>query len=57
MNGGVPQIIAGLVCIVVGSLVIKTVSDLGWLIFLLGVILGCRGGIQISQSGAKEIGN
>ena len=58
MNGGVPQIMLGLLCLVGGVLVIKALgNDLGWLLFLVGVIVGCRGGIQLSQSGAKEIGN
>jgi hypothetical protein len=48
----------GLLCLVGGVLIIKLLgNDLGWLLFLLGVTLACRGGISISQSGAKEIGN
>ena len=58
MNAGVPQVMFGLLCIVGGALIIKGLgSDLGWLVFLVGIVLGCRGGIFISQSGAKEIGN
>jgi hypothetical protein len=48
----------GLLCLVGGVLVIKVLgNELGWLLFLFGIFIGCRGGISISQSGGKEIGN
>jgi hypothetical protein len=58
MHPGVPQIMLGLLCLVGGVLVIKVLgNELGWLLFLFGIFIGCRGGISISQSGGKEIGN
>ena len=58
MNPGVMQVMLGLLCLIGGILVIKVAeSDIGWLIFLAGIALGCAGGIRLSQSGAKEIGN
>jgi hypothetical protein len=58
MHPGVSQIMLGLLCIVSGIFVIKLLgNELGWLLFVFGVFIGCRGGISISQSGAKEIGN
>jgi hypothetical protein len=58
MNPGVMQVMFGLVCIVAGALVVKGAdSGFGWLIFIAGIAIGCAGGIRLSQSGAKEIGN
>jgi hypothetical protein len=58
MNPGVMQVMLGLLCLIGGILVIKVAeSDVGWLVFLVGLALGCAGGIRLSQSGAKEIGN
>ncbi len=58
MNPGVPQVMFGLVLIVAGILVIKALgNDLGWIVFVAGVASGCAGGIRLSQSGAKEVGN
>jgi hypothetical protein len=58
MNPGVMQVMLGLVCIVGGAVIFKAFgSDLGWVVFLAGIVAGCRGGIVLSQSGAKEIGN
>ena len=58
MHPGVPQLMLGLLCIVGGVLIVKALgNELGWILFVAGVALGCRGGISISQSGAKEIGN
>jgi hypothetical protein len=58
MNPGVMQVMLGLLCLIGGILVIKVAeSEIGWLIFLGGIALGCAGGIRLSQSGAKEIGN
>jgi hypothetical protein len=52
------QVMFGLVCIVAGALVVKAAdSGFGWLIFIAGIAIGCAGGIRLSQSGAKEIGN
>jgi hypothetical protein len=48
----------GLLTIVGGILIIKALgNDWGYLVFLLGIILATKGGIVLSQSGAKEIGN
>lgn len=48
----------GILFLVAGVLVVKMLgNELGWLLFLLGAFVGCRGGIQLSQMGAKEIGN
>jgi hypothetical protein len=58
MHPGVTQIMLGLLCIVGGILIVKALdNNWGLLVFLLGVVLGCTGGIGLSQSGAKEIGN
>ncbi len=58
MNPGTGQVMFGLVCIVGGILVIKGAgSDLGWLVFVAGLVAACAGGIRLSQSGAKEVGN
>jgi len=58
MNPAVTQVMLGLVGIVGGAVIFKGFhSDLGWLVFVLGIIVGVRGGIILSQSGAKEIGN
>ena len=58
MHPGVPQIMLGTVLVLGGILVVKALgNDLGYLVFFLGIALGCAGGISLSQSGAKEIGN
>jgi hypothetical protein len=58
MNPGVSQVVLGLVCVVGGILVIKGAgNDLGWLVFVAGLVIAIRGGIVLSESGAKEIGN
>jgi hypothetical protein len=58
MNPAVTQVMLGLICIVGGAVIFKGFgSDLGWLVFVAGIVVGCRGGIILSQSGAKEIGN
>ena len=58
MHPGVSQIMLGLVAIVAGILVLKGAgSEIGWLVFVLGLAVAIRGGIQLSQTGAKEIGN
>jgi hypothetical protein len=58
MNPGVSQIMLGLVAILAGILVLKAAgSEIGWLVFVLGLAIAIRGGIQLSQSGAKELGN
>ncbi len=58
MNPGVSQIMLGLTTVLAGILIIKALgNDLGWLVFVAGIALGARGGIILSQSGAKEIGN
>jgi hypothetical protein len=58
MNPGVSQIMLGLGAILGGIVLIKGLGiDLGWLLFVAGVALATRGGILLSQSGAKEIGN
>jgi hypothetical protein len=58
MHSGVPQIMLGILLLVGGVLVVKLVpSEFGWLLFLAGAFIGCRGGISISASGQKEIGN
>jgi hypothetical protein len=58
MNPGVSQVMLGLVTLVVGILVIKGAgSDIGWLVFVAGLAIAIRGGIVLSLSGAKEIGN
>ena len=58
MNPGVLQVMFGLLCLIGGILVIKAAdSAIGWLIFLAGIAIACAGGIRLSQSGAKEIGN
>ncbi len=58
MHPGVGQIMLGLACVVAGILIIKPLAnDWGWLVFFLGIVIANRGGIAISQSGMKEIGN
>jgi hypothetical protein len=58
MNPAVGTLMFGLLLIVGGIFVIKAAgSDVGWLIFAAGVVAGCAGGIRLSQSGAKEVGN
>ncbi len=58
MNPGVSQIMLGLATVLAGILVVKAVgNDFGYLIFLAGIVLASRGGIMLSQSGAKELGN
>ena len=58
MHSGVPQIMLGILSLVAGVLVVKMLgNELGWLLFLFGAVIGCRGGMQLSSSGAKEIGN
>jgi hypothetical protein len=58
MNSGVPQVMFGLVTLVAGILVLKGAgSGIGWLVFVAGVVIAIRGGIVLSTSGAKEIGN
>ena len=58
MNPGVSQVMLGLVAIVGGILALKGAgSGIGWVIFVLGLVVAIRGGIVLSQSGAKEIGN
>jgi hypothetical protein len=58
MHPGVPQVMVGLLTIIVGIFIIKLLgNDWGYLVFLLGIVLGVKGGISLSQAGAKEIGN
>jgi hypothetical protein len=58
MNPAVIQVMLGLVCIVAGAVIFKLAgSDVGWLVFVVGIAVAVRGGIVLSQSGAKEIGN
>jgi hypothetical protein len=58
MNPAVGTLMFGLLLIVAGIFVIKAVgNDFGWLVFAAGVAAGCAGGIRLSQSGAKEVGN
>jgi hypothetical protein len=58
MNPGVSQIMLGLGAVLAGILALKAAgSELGWLLFVAGIALAIRGGIQLSQTGAKEIGN
>ena len=58
MHPGVSQIMLGLLCIVVGILIIKPMGqDWGWLVFVVGLVVANKGGIELSLSGAKEIGN
>ncbi|MGO8998042.1 MAG: hypothetical protein ACLQVI_32370 [Polyangiaceae bacterium] len=58
MNPGVTQVMFGLLCLVGGILIIKGAeSGIGWLVFVAGIVIGCAGGIRLSQSGAKEVGN
>ena len=58
MNPGVSQVMLGLIVLVGGILVIKAAgSDLGWLVFVAGLVVAIRGGIVLSTSGAKELGN
>jgi hypothetical protein len=48
----------GLACILVGVLIVKVLgNEWGWLVFVVGAIVGSKGAIDISSSGAKEIGN
>jgi hypothetical protein len=58
MHSGVPQIMLGLLLLVGGVLVVKVLdNELGFIVFLLGVVLACRGGMAISASGQKELRN
>jgi hypothetical protein len=58
MNPGVSQVMLGLVAVVGGILVLKGAgSGIGWIVFAAGLVVAIRGGIRLSQSGAKEIGN
>ncbi len=58
MHPAVPQIMFGLLCIVVGILIIKAIgNDLGWIVFVFGLVVAARGGILLSQTGEKELGN
>jgi hypothetical protein len=58
MHPGVPQIMLGLVTLVAGILIVKLLgNELGWIAFVAGAAIACSGGIAISQSGQKEIGN
>ena len=58
MNPGVSQVMLGLGAVIAGIFVIKGAgSDLGWLVFVAGLAIAIRGGIVLSTSGAKEIGN
>ncbi len=58
MHPAVPQIMVGLFCVVAGILVVKALdNDLGFILFVAGIVLACRGGIQLSQVGAKELNN
>jgi hypothetical protein len=58
MHPGVAQIMLGLACLFGGVLIVKVLgNDWGWLVFVLGAIVGNKGGIDISSSGMKEIGN
>jgi len=58
MHPGVAQVMLGIACILAGVLIVKVLgNEWGWLVFLLGAIIGNKGGIDISHSGAKEIGN
>jgi hypothetical protein len=48
----------GLLLIVGGILIVKVLgNELGWLAFVLGAAIGCRGGMAISASGQKELKN
>jgi hypothetical protein len=48
----------GIAAIVAGVLVVKVLgNEMGWLVFLVGCAIGLKGGIALSYSGAKEIGN
>jgi hypothetical protein len=58
MHPGVPQIMLGLACLFGGVLIIKVLgNEWGWVVFVLGAVLGCKGGIALSWSGAKELRN
>ncbi len=58
MHPGVPQIMLGLLCVVGGVLIVKALdNDLGFILFVAGIVLGCAGGISISKSGAPEMTN
>jgi hypothetical protein len=58
MHPGTVQVALGLAILFAGILVIKALgNDLGWVVFLAGVVLACKGGIELSWSGAKEVGN
>jgi hypothetical protein len=58
MHPGVLKIMAGLALIIGGILVVKALgNDLGYLVFFGGCATAIAGGISLSQSGAKEIGN
>ena len=58
MNPGVMQVMFGLVTLVAGILALKAAgSGIGWIVFVAGIAIAIRGGIILSKSGAKEIGN
>lgn len=58
MHSGVPKIMGGLVLVIAGILVLKALgNDLGLLVFFVGCAVAIAGGISLSQTGAKEIGN
>jgi hypothetical protein len=58
MHPGTPQVMLGLFSLVGGILIVKVFgNDWGFLVFLLGIVLAVRGGIDLASSGAKEIGN
>jgi hypothetical protein len=58
MHPGVAQIMLGIACLVAGVLIVKVLgNEWGWLVFVLGTVVGGRGAIAISSSGMKEIGN
>jgi hypothetical protein len=58
MHPGVVQIMAGLALVIAGILVVKVIgNDLGLVVFFGGLALAIAGGIALSQTGEKEIGN
>ncbi|HEY2510477.1 MAG TPA: hypothetical protein VGI39_06465 [Polyangiaceae bacterium] len=58
MHSGVPKIMAGLAVIVAGILILKALGNqLGLVVFFIGCGIAIAGGISLSQTGAKEIGN
>ena len=49
---------AGLALVIAGILVVKVIgNDLGLVVFFGGLALAIAGGIALSQTGEKEIGN